>query len=49
LVRGLDQIGALVGLAPPDERDFVKRVIAVGGQTVECCDDQLRVLVDGSR
>jgi signal peptidase I len=47
LVRGLAQIGALIGLAPPDERDFVKRVIAVGGQTVQCCDEQNRVLVDG--
>ena len=36
LIRGLQQAGSLVGLAPPDERDFVKRVIAVGGQTVEC-------------
>ena len=45
--RGLQQIGSLVGLAPPDERDFVKRVIAVGGQTVECCDEDSRVLVDG--
>ncbi|GAB3390156.1 signal peptidase I [Amycolatopsis echigonensis] len=43
-VRGL---GSLVGFAPPDERDFVKRVIAVGGQTVQCCDPQGRVLVDG--
>ena len=43
----LQQVGALVGLAPPDERDFVKRVIAVGGQTVQCCDPQGRVLVDG--
>jgi len=42
----LQQVGALVGLAPPDERDFVKRVIAVGGQTVKCCDEQGRVLVD---
>ena len=47
VVDALRQIGALVGLAPPDERDFVKRVIAVGGQTVQCCDDQWRVLVDG--
>jgi signal peptidase I len=46
-VRGLQQLGALVGLAPPDERDFVKRVIATGGQTVECCDAANRVLVDG--
>jgi signal peptidase I len=48
LVRGLQQVGSLVGLAPPDERDFVKRVIAVGGQTVQCCDPQNRVMVDGA-
>jgi signal peptidase I len=47
LVRGLQQLGSLVGLAPPDEKDFVKRVIAVGGQTVQCCDSNNRVLVDG--
>jgi signal peptidase I len=47
LVRGLQYVGSLIGLAPPDERDFVKRVIAVGGQTVQCCDDRGRVLVDG--
>lgn len=47
LVRGLQQVGALVGLAPPDERDFVKRVVATGGHTVRCCDAQGRVQVDG--
>jgi signal peptidase I len=47
VVRGLQSVASLVGLAPPDERDFVKRVIATGGQTVECCDDQHRVKVDG--
>ena len=47
LVRGLQAIGSVVGLAPPDERDFVKRVIAVGGQTVKCCDANNHVLVDG--
>ena len=34
LLRGLQVLGSLIGLAPPDEKDFVKRVIAVGGQTV---------------
>jgi signal peptidase I len=47
LVRGLQQFGSLIGLAPPDEKDFVKRVIAVGGQTVACCDTRNRVMVDG--
>ncbi|WP_298180333.1 signal peptidase I [Saccharomonospora sp.] len=40
-------IGSAFGLAPPDERDFVKRIIATGGQTVECCDEENRVMVDG--
>jgi signal peptidase I len=40
-------LGRAVGVAPPSEDDYVKRVIAVGGQTVQCCDDQGRVMVDG--
>lgn len=48
LVRGLQQAGSVIGLAPPDERDFVKRVIAVGGQIVQCCDQQNRVMVNGT-
>ncbi|WP_300008347.1 signal peptidase I [Pseudonocardia sp.] len=47
LVDVVQQFGSLVGLAPPDEKDFVKRVIAVGGQTVQCCDSRNRILVDG--
>ncbi|MGH4008533.1 MAG: signal peptidase I [Pseudonocardiaceae bacterium] len=47
LVRGLQQAASVVGLAPPDERHCVKRVIAVEGQTVQCCDQQNRVTVDG--
>ena len=45
--RVLQGLGSLVGLAPPDEKDFVKRVIATGGQMVACCDPRNRVLVDG--
>ncbi|MCW2699167.1 MAG: lepB [Blastococcus sp.] len=40
-------LGRTVGVAPPSEDDFVKRVIATEGQTVECCDADGRVLVDG--
>ncbi|MGY1746622.1 signal peptidase I [Blastococcus sp. SYSU D00695] len=40
-------LGRAVGVAPPSEDDYVKRVIAVGGQTVECCDPEGRVIVDG--
>ena len=44
---GLLWLGRAVGVAPPSEDDYVKRVIAVGGQTVECCDPEGRVVVDG--
>jgi signal peptidase I len=37
--------GQLVGVIPPDREDLVKRVVAVGGQTVKCCDSQGRVQV----
>jgi signal peptidase I len=43
----LQNAASLIGLAAPDEEDFIKRVIAVGGQTVACCDAQNRVTVDG--
>ena len=40
-------MGRAIGVAPPSEDDYVKRVIATAGQTVECCDPEGRVLVDG--
>jgi signal peptidase I len=43
----VQNIGSLLGIAPANERDFVKRVIALPGQTVMCCDEQHRVVVDG--
>ncbi|GAA4546138.1 signal peptidase I [Amycolatopsis samaneae] len=46
VVKALRGLGSLVGFAPPDEQDFVKRVIATGGQTVQG-DAQGRVLVNG--
>ncbi|MBE9374377.1 signal peptidase I [Saccharopolyspora sp. HNM0983] len=47
VVGFFQQVTSLLGFGAPDEKDFVKRVVAVGGQTVECCDTQNRVLVDG--
>ncbi|MFI5648732.1 signal peptidase I [Kitasatospora sp. NPDC051705] len=38
-----------VGLLPSDsEQDLIKRVIGVGGDTVECCDAQGRLSVNGT-
>jgi signal peptidase I len=45
--RLADWVGQLVGLAPPDEHDFVKRVIGVGGDEVRCCDKAGRITVNG--
>ncbi|GAA1014078.1 MULTISPECIES: signal peptidase I [Tsukamurella] len=36
LIRGVQEALSYVGLQPPNENDLVKRVIAVGGQTIEC-------------
>jgi signal peptidase I len=47
VIRWLRQFGSSIGVGPPPEYDLVKRVIAVGGQTVSCCDKQNRVMVDG--
>ncbi|WP_069161778.1 signal peptidase I [Nocardia altamirensis] len=46
-VRGVQNFFSFFGLVPPDENDLVKRVVAVGGQVVQCCDEQGRVTVDG--
>ncbi|RBY87099.1 signal peptidase I [Blastococcus sp. TBT05-19] len=40
-------VGRTLGVAPPSEDDFVKRVIATEGQTVQCCDVEGRLTVDG--
>ncbi|TQM14695.1 signal peptidase I [Pseudonocardia kunmingensis] len=48
VVEGLAQLGGLVGIQATDETEYVKRVIAVGGQTVQCCDDRNRIVVDGA-
>ncbi|WP_369249467.1 signal peptidase I [Streptomyces sp. R41] len=38
-----------IGLLPSDnEKDLIKRVVGVGGDTVKCCDTQGRVTVNGT-
>ena len=43
----LRTVGAAVGLASSPKRDYVKRVIGVGGDRVVCCDEQGRIEVNG--
>ncbi len=45
--RVIRDIGSAIGIAPPGEEDFIKRVIGIPGDTVACCDAQGRVTVNG--
>lgn len=45
VARGVQWFGQLVGVIPPSEKDLVKRVIAVGGESVKCCDDNGNVQI----
>ena len=47
MLRGLHNIGAVVGLVPNGDNILVKRVIATGGQTVSCEEGDPSVMVDG--
>lgn len=40
-------IGEVIGIAPPKDTDFIKRVIGVGGDHVVCCDAAGRITVNG--
>jgi signal peptidase I len=44
--RLLRPVGRALGAAPPGEKDFIKRVIGLPGDTVACCTDG-RVTVNG--
>jgi signal peptidase I len=40
-------VSSSLGLGASGEKDYIKRVVAVGGDTVGCCDTQGRVTVNG--
>jgi signal peptidase I len=48
VLRGLRAVGSAIGVAPPGEKDFIKRVIGVPGDHVVCCDSAGRVTVNGT-
>lgn len=48
VVKQVKQVLTFVGLLPSDdEQDLIKRVVAVGGDTVKCCASDGRLLVNG--
>ncbi|RCH64683.1 signal peptidase I [Streptomyces sp. SDr-06] len=48
VVKQVKQGLTFIGLLPSDnEQDLIKRVIAVGGDTVKCCDKDGRITVNG--
>ncbi|WP_267244602.1 signal peptidase I [Streptomyces sp. PR69] len=48
-IKQIKQVLSFIGLLPSeDEQDLIKRVIAVGGDRVVCCDADGRVTVNGT-
>ncbi|MFJ9825389.1 signal peptidase I [Streptomyces sp. NPDC101160] len=47
ITGALHAAAAALGLAEPDETDFVKRVVGTGGDRVVCCDKNGRISVNG--
>ncbi|MGW1104175.1 signal peptidase I [Streptomyces sp. NPDC002540] len=48
VVKQVKEALTFIGLLPSDdEQDLIKRVVAVGGDTVKCCDKDGRVTVNG--
>jgi signal peptidase I len=48
VIKQAKQLLIFIGLLPSDdERDLIKRVVAVGGDRVVCCDKDRRVTVNG--
>jgi len=47
IARFFHDIGSAIGVAAPNNKDFIKRVIAVGGDHVVCCDPQGNITVNG--
>ncbi|WP_239310640.1 MULTISPECIES: signal peptidase I [unclassified Frankia] len=44
--RAVRAVQGVFGLGAPSDKDFIKRVIGVAGDTVACCDSQGRVTVN---
>ncbi|MCM2411415.1 signal peptidase I [Streptomyces sp. RKAG290] len=48
VIKQVKEVLTFIGLLPSDdEQDLIKRVVAVGGDTVKCCDKDGRLMVNG--
>lgn len=48
VVKQIKEVLTWIGLLPSDnDKDLIKRVVGVGGDTVKCCDPRGRVTVNG--
>lgn len=47
VLRFFDDIGQAIGVAPPNDRDFIKRVIGLPGDVVACCTAARQITVNG--
>jgi signal peptidase I len=47
VARFFHDIGSALGVAAPSSKDFIKRVVGVGGDHVVCCDPQGHITVNG--
>ncbi|MDO4631399.1 MAG: signal peptidase I [Corynebacterium sp.] len=49
IMRGVENVTSWLGFTAPDENNLVKRVIATGGQTVQCLQGDPGVMVNGKK
>ena len=49
MIRGLQNVGSMVGIVAPDENNLVKRIVAKGGQTIQCLEGDPGIMVDGKQ
>ncbi|MEU1492829.1 signal peptidase I [Streptomyces sp. NPDC005776] len=48
VIKQVKEVLTFIGLLPSDdEQDLIKRVVAVGGDTVKCCEKDGRLIVNG--